>query len=193
MSRLSPQDVFIIDYRNLLDISSNPSDANILHACLIIRKFFLDKSPLCDTVNKTFRTQILFEVPVPYLQTDSFLSSIDNVISKAPSFASTFDAIDPETFPNCAREKIHRDRFFNLPISRYKGTTYPIKHIILYLANVGGGVHYDPSARKYAHLDSVSSEINLLISGMGIESRAILPVCRVVLRALEPLYNQIRV
>ncbi len=129
----------------------------VLGLSALIRKLFLDDNPLIDQVNRTYRQKIRFVI------TDPNSPHTQVVLSMNPAFYSVQDGLDLETsLPNEARVEVNRDVFFSTMVLIIEGKPYSVREIILFEANVMGGIHAGaPKTDK----EKALSEINTLYVG----------------------------
>jgi len=108
----------------------------VLGLSALIRKLFLDDNPLVDQVNRTFRLKIRFKI------CDPNSPHTQMVLSMRPTFYSVRDGLGPDTArPGKTTIEVPRDRFFATMVLMIVGKPYSVREIILFEANVMGGVH----------------------------------------------------
>ncbi len=154
----------------------------ILMIAGLIRKLFLDDSPLVDQVNRTYRLSLDFEIAGP-------VQSPDN--DPHVTFWTIQDGLDPDTAPPFKPHfVIKRDRFFRTVVTVVNGHSYTIKDIVLFEANVMGGIHAgSPKTEKESSLKRIDSSI--AVGGYRSSLRQLKAVARVILKSLEPLRRAI--
>lgn len=155
----------------------------ILGASALIRKLLLDSAPLVDQVNQKYRMKICFEL-------GSGLRWPKSV--PEPSFLSVQDGIDPDTGrPGTPRRLVVRDEFLKTPVLLSEGCRYSIRDIVLFEANVMGGVHAGtPKNEKEEAIEKVNQLFS--IGGYKTSLRQLCAIGRVVLKALAPLRDRIQ-
>ena len=154
----------------------------ILGASALIRKLLLDDFPLVDQVNRQYRLKLTFEVTEP----PNFPPGLPE-----PMFYSVQDAIDPETVrPGKAKKTVNRDQLLSYVLAKVDGRPYTLREIVLFEANVMGGVHAgSPKEDK----DRLLHEINKMVAIGGYRSslRQLQAIGRVIIKGLAPLRNAI--
>lgn len=156
---------------------------NLLGSSSLIRKLLIEGSPLVDQVNRHYRhlkLKIVFEIcelspPTP---TDG---------APAPTFWSVNDGLCPEPFwPKIPRKVVNRDQLLATVLVVVNGKAYTLRDIVLFEANIMGGVHHDsPKDEKQKVLDALNSI--WVIGGYRVSLRQLQAIGRVVLKGLAPL------
>ena len=142
----------------------------------LIRKLFLDDFPLFDQVNRHYHTKLSFDIFPPN----------DALIEKAEYYIQA-DGLDPNTAARPRRlQSITRDQFFKTTVLAIRGKRYTIKDLVLFEANIMGGIHAGTSKTiKEQALQKINSIYEIGDSrGSLLQIKAI---SRVTLKALEPL------
>ena len=154
-----------------------PSNYELLGAAALIRKLFLDESPLVVQVNRKYRLKITFEVNQPR----GFPGFPEPVIYAA------LDAFDPDTAPPPVNPLIvNRAQLFSRVVERAVGHSYTVRDLVLFEAHVSGAVHAgQPKNDQQRALKDVSNAF--LIGGRRPSLRQLQAVGRVILKGLEPL------
>ena len=170
----------------LHDLASRIVDAdeyNVLGASALIRKLLIDDFPLVDQVNRQYRLKLTFEI-------SESNPSIPGV--PEPTFWSVQDGLDPETSrPGKPYKIVNRDQLLATVLAVVNGKSYSLREIVLFEANVMGGVHAGSSKEeKEKVLQALSSA--LTVGGYRVSLRQLQAIGRVVLRGLEPLRTAIR-
>ena len=164
-----------------------PDLYEVLGLSALIRKLFLDDNPLVDQVNRTFRQKIKFRISDPHSP------YTEKVLSMKPSFYSVQDGLDPDTErPGKAAIEVNRDQFFGTMVLMIEGKPYSVREIILFEANVMGGVHAgSPRTDK----DKVLATINEMyrVGGSRAGLRQLQSISRVILKALQPLRDAVQI
>ena len=163
--------------------SNNPYE--ILGVSALIRKLFLDSYPLVDRVNRRHKVKIRFEV------TEGKLLDTLARMGIVPSIYSPLDGLDPHTSrPGKKRKLVGRDSFFKQKILVVDGRVFSIREIILFEANIMGGVHVDsPKTEKDKVIDHINKVLG--VQGYRFSLRLLQVIGRIVLRALDPLRSEI--
>jgi hypothetical protein len=154
----------------------------ILGASALIRKLLLDDFPLVDQVNRQYRLKFTFEVT----ESPNFPTGLPE-----PMFYSVQDAIDPETVrPGKARKTVNRDQLLSYVLAKVNGRPYTLREIVLFEANVMGGVHAgSPKEDKERLLHEINNMV--AIGGYRSSLRQLQAIGRVIIKGLTPLRNAI--
>lgn len=150
----------------------------ILGASALIRKLLLDDAPLVDQVNRQHRLKLTFEVTESQAQVPGM---------PAPTFYSVQDGIDPATArPGKITKTVNRDQLLSYVLSVVEGRSYTLREIVLFEANVMGGVHAgSPKEDKERVLHALNNQ--LAIGGYRSSLRQLQAIGRVVVKGLAPL------
>lgn len=171
--------------RTLDDLETKISSTDgyeILQASALIRKLFLDGNRLVDQVNRLHGLKIKFEV----VDTQKLLGIFSQAGVPALEFLAIGDALDPDVLPNPPRKVVSRDTFFATKVQLSRGQELTIQDIILYQANVAGGVHLsDP--RTIQEQTIALNEDSITILGLAPGLQQLKAIGRVILKALTPL------
>jgi len=129
----------------------------ILGASSLIRKLLLDEHPLVDQANRHFRLKVLFEVTDPIPLPPG---------GPTPIFETVQDGLDPDSAPPwLPRTSLRRDQFLAHVLAKVDGHEYTVREVVLFEANVMGGVHAgSPRDAKEAALRRV--EETLAVGGL---------------------------
>ncbi len=176
------ESLFVNTLRDLAARIADADEYSILGASALIRKLLIDGSPLVDQVNQGYRLKLAFEI------SDS-KPSIPGV--PEPTFWSVQDGLDPETSrPGKPRKVVNRDQLLSAVLAVVDGRAYTLREIVLFEANVMGGVHAgSPKEEKERVLQSLNS--GLAIGGYRASLRQLQAIGRVVLKGLEPLSSAV--
>jgi hypothetical protein len=163
-------------------IESNDS-YKVLGLSGLIRKLFFDDNPLVDQVNRTYRSKIKFVIAAPDPTFFEKMLSMETIFY--------FEDVNPEIpFPNQPIIEISRDQFFSTRVLIVETKAYSIREIILFEANVMGGIHAGmPKTEKEKTLASINS---FFVGGdIRIATRQLLAISRIIIKALNPLREAI--
>jgi len=165
----------LVDLENRIN-SSDPYE--ILGASALLRKLFLDDFPLVDQVNRKYKLKISFVIGLN-------LDYQDDI--PKPIFTSIQDAFDPDSVsPVYPRKTVNRDQLFKAVLSTINGQEYSLKDIVLFEANVMGGVHAGtPKSEKENVLKLIGDTLS--IGGYSSSLRQLKAVGKVVLKGLKDL------
>jgi hypothetical protein len=140
-----------------------------------MRQLLMDAMPLVDQINQTHRIRLQFHVGLPGL-----------AIDEHTLLFAMLDGIDPQTARAKRTELMARDQFLAATVLVANGRIFTVRDIILFEANVMGGVH--AGALKTEQEQALNSIANALHQN---DLRATLAelkaIGRVVLRGLAPL------
>lgn len=176
------ESLFLSTLHDLSSRIAGHDEYNILGASALIRKLLIDDFPLVDQVNRKYQLKLKFEI-------SESNPSIPGV--PEPSFWSVQDGLDPETSrPGKPRKQVSRDQLFATVLAIVDGKPYSLRDIVLFEANVMGGVHAgSPKEEKERVLQTINC--TLAIGGHRASLRQLQAIGRVVLRGLEPLRSAI--
>ena len=167
--------------KTLEDIESRLAQSDPYEILLIaglLRKLFLDDHPLVDQVNRTHRVKIEFEVTAPFNKPDE---------GDKNSLWSVQDGLDPDTAaPGKKRLLLSRDQFFQTVVAMIYGTSFTIRDVVKFEANVAGAVHAgSPKTEKEKALNTLGEHFG--VGGYEPTLRQLLAIARVSIKALAPL------
>jgi len=173
--------LFLKTYRDIEKRLKEEKPYEILQISALVRKLFFDDFPLVDQVNRSYKEKIFFEIAKTQLYPPGL---------PAPTYFSVQDGLDPGTArPGKQRLQIKRDKFFKTPILLVNGKEYSIREIILFEANIMGGVHAGfaktDNEKKLKQID------NLFVGGYRTSLRQLKAIARIILKALKPLKEKI--
>lgn len=171
------EQLFLRTLQDLRTRESSMDPYGILGASGLLRKLLLDDYPLVDQVNRNHRIKMLFEIGEKIIAPD-----VDSSIV----FYSVQDGIDPNTAPPfIGRAKVDRDSFLSTILLVIESQTYTVRDIILFEANVMGGVHAgSPKAEKQNVLAEIGNRFQM--GGLRSSLRQLKAIIRVVLKAIDP-------
>lgn len=181
-------DIEILFLRTLDDLedrikSHDPYE--ILGISALIRKLLLDSYPLVDQVNRNYKLKICFETV--YSGSDQ-LEWMEKM-GMHPLLWIIPDGLDVAP-PELPRNIINRQRFLSTTVLAVRGKRYSIRDIVLFEANVMGGVHAgSPKDEK----QRVIAQINetLTVEGYRASLKLLKSIGRVVLEALKSLHHDV--
>lgn len=149
----------------------------VLMIAALLRKLLMDKNPLMDQVNRDRRQRIRFLVNKSFVPTDN------------PLFWSVEDTLDANNLPLWPIE-VTKDQLFSCVVLMCEGHTITVKELIQHAAYVQGAIHADmPTNRKDEVLKDWTETLG--IGGLPAGLRLLRTICRVVIKGLEPLKEQI--
>ncbi len=94
--------------------------------------------------------------------------------------------------PHLRDKEVGLDAFLSTRMSTVNGEDLTVKQLINYVANVGGGVHKgEPSKKDNARTIHGSAD-KFYLNGFPYPLASLVPIIKVVLEALMPLYHRVR-
>jgi len=169
--------LFLETYKDIEKRVNEKKPYEILHISALVRKLLFDDFPLVDQVNRSYKEKIFFEITKTQLSAPGL---------PAPTYSSVQDGLDPATArPGKQILQVKRDEFFKTPILLVNGKEYSIREIILFEANIMGGVH--PGFAKTDNEKTLKQIDNLFVGGYRTSLRQLKAIARIILKALKPL------
>jgi hypothetical protein len=146
---------------------------NLIRAAGLLRQLLLDSTPLMHVVNRMYCQQIEFE-------TIDFRDSPP----LSPEAHALF--LDASYFPGAKTIRVNIDTFLKAPCFRIGTNTANVRDLIRACANAKGGVHL---GKAWTSEENVVLDWDRAFGLIGEEPSllAVAGVCRVALRALQPL------
>ena len=154
----------------------------ILGISAVVRKLLYDDFPLIDQVNRKYKEKIIYEVS----------SSSRNPSNTTDLVAySLQDGLDPETSPSKYTDPLKRDQFSKIIIAIVAPKTFTLKDIVLFEANIMGGIHAGSSTKdKEKVLEAFNSTTS--IGGYRPSLRQLKSIDRVIHKAHDSLYEKVK-
>jgi hypothetical protein len=158
----------------------------IIKASGRLRLLLIDGNCLMDVVNRPHLLKIAFDVSDPWhFPGDNTLddAGLDHLVM--------IDAISPDSaLPNKPTLRLKRDAFLNFSVAKIKGLDVSIHDVIDRCAHVEGGIHYGrlKSEGEKALVPIQEFEVN----GVTFNMRQLLPILKIVRKALIPLEEILR-
>jgi hypothetical protein len=170
--------LFLSTYQDIENRLNAKEPYEILYISALIRELFLDDFPLVDQVNKNYKLKILFKIT----ETQAKIPGLP-----MPIFYSVHDGFDPDTAirPGFRIIEVNRNKFFKACVLAIRGKEYSVREIILFEANIMGGVH--ASTAKTDKEKALKQIDSLFIGGYRSSLGLLKAIARVILKALEPL------
>jgi hypothetical protein len=171
-----------------LDSRSRSNDPyEVMGIAGLIRKLFLEKHCLVDSVNQDLHVKLKF------VTCESGAPQPASFPPGSNSFWSLQDGLDPENSPPGFEVlTLSRKEFFQQIVIVTADHAYSIKEVVRYVAHVVGGIHIgSPESDKEKALQKIDATFQLGGGPMAI--RQLLPVARVLIRGLSPLKEAIEV
>ncbi|MEU4523118.1 hypothetical protein AB0F52_30965 [Amycolatopsis sp. NPDC024027] len=156
---------------------SNISDYELLRISALLRQLILDAQPLYAQINREYRVSVTFRSSYPASMTDQDLPE--------PPFEGLDSPLPIGT------KTLSRDDFLRRHAGYTRPHSFTVKDLILYGANVAGGVHAgSPKSPEHATLHD-TAEV-LVFFGKEPALLELLGIGQVVLRSLSPLYGLVK-
>jgi hypothetical protein len=156
----------------------------ILGASALIRKLLLDSEPLIDQVNRQHRLKLRFRVGLPRGLPPGL---------PEPVVWTKQDGLDPEAgVPGTTVQEMTRDQFLATPVLKVRGRQYTVREVILFEANIMGGVHAGSAKEEQ---EQVLQQLNEMftLGGYRASLRQLKAIGKVILYGLQPLYDAVKV
>ena len=179
---IPPEARFVWDIDALREIQKYPHTRNLVEASAILRRLLLESECLLHKVSRNRDFQARFEMFKPVEPMNH------------PKSAFEWSNPDPSSVASPKNtQSLNLDAFLREPICTAGSTKITVKEVILYVANVGGGVHLGRPRNK----DNAKSIDALANNGVWFGSQPIPimilgPICNIVVKALMPLYQKVR-
>ena len=182
---LTPDELFLRTVQDLQQRSTSTDEYELLIAAALLRKLLLDSNPLVDQVNRTRRLPITFRIamrgPAPSGgDAPPILWVLDSGLDPTSSGGSSFKIAD-----------VDRSRFLKRPVSLYMSEEATVHDLIDYFAHVRGAVH-SAAPSKAGDLALKELEAHPWTHGVPLPMEILRSIIRVVLRAMNPLVEDIR-
>ena len=184
---MHPDELFCKTIDDIQSVVENPTSYEILRSTALLRQLLLDGNRLVDVVNRQRRLRLRFTIA------DGWEHPVARMMrSMNPAFLAILDNFQPDAqFPNTNVRDLTRDQLLSYDVMLINGRNYTVANIISHCANVVGGVHIgEPRTPEEHELTSIQETIE--VGGFSVNLRQLLPVLRVVLDGLRPLYDAIR-
>jgi len=180
---MNEESLFIRTLDHLHQLINSNDEYEILRASALIRQLFLDdRSSLFDKVNRKYRYKIEFEV-------------VEHLPPSIPDFSyqvwCVIDGIDPRATPaHLPRAKKKRDSFFGMIVAIVDSHRYSIRDLVLFAANVMGGVHSgtfdNDKSKSFSQLKDLYIFSNINVALLFIKT-----IGRIILESLKPLQYEV--
>lgn len=180
------ENLFINTLKDLKNKLASADDYEILGISGLLRKLLIDGNPLAHQVNRQYKQKLEFEIGV-----DNNFDDFEKGKMSSLEFYSVQDGFDPKTSrPGKISRKVNLDAMLRTPLMLVNGRTYTVRDIILFEANIMGGVHAGtPKSEQEEVIAKIAKEISL--GGYRSSLRQLKAIGRVVLMGLSPLVDQI--
>jgi|SRR5438132_8135897 len=170
--------LFVRVCRDLEKRLRSVDEYEVLKSSGLLRQLLLDDAPLVHRANKNYKLDIEFEI------TDFQPPTSDQ---RKILLWNIADGLDPQTCrPGRGNRKVRLEDFLRLVVLRSGDTSFTIKDLIKFEANVMGGIHAgSPRTETEQHLRMITDMYS--IQGIPGCLRQLKAIARVVLKAVDPL------
>jgi hypothetical protein len=180
---LTHEELFLLTLEDLRNKLTTNKEYDLIRACGLCRHLILDKMPLMHLANRKFGIKFFFEV------------TYNEILQRTkPVFTVAWITFDPSSLVkfNTGHSKpryLDLSAFKKLIILHYNGNTYSIKHLIRAASHCMGGIH---SLRPEDSKEETFIALSAAVESHGqLTVFAIKALCKVVLKAMEPLEQAI--
>ena len=175
---MDAEQLFLARCSQLSRLLESHDQIELLDLSAILRQLLLNDHPLVHKANTEQRIKLKFHVGHFRRKTDPFV------------LAQTLeDGLDPETrLPGSPASEVNLDGFLNHPVLYLKGEPHSVKDVVLFTANVAGGVHHTATP-KDAQLLLAEFARRFGIGGLPAGIRQLRAIARVTLKGLQPLID----
>lgn len=165
----------------LMDIENktfSDNEYDLIRASGLLRQMFIDKNSLFQVINRTYKTNISFQVinnQEPPIKPDTHIASLD-----------------PSKSQNIKTKNIPLNKFLQTKCSTHDNITVTVKDVIRACANIKGGIHLgQPKDNKDKEASVITVDEVFSILGKEPSLLLIKQICKISLKALIPLKNAI--
>lgn len=173
MAKSSAEYLFLSTVADIERKVQEGSRYSLIRAAGLLRQIFLDSTPLLHVVNRPYQLKIEFET-LDYHQQPPLIPDAHRV------------ELDSSFFPGAKTIRIDLEDFLKAPCFRTGGVTATVRDLIRACANAKGGVHLG-EAKTYEENLILNWDRTFRLLGEEPSLVTIAGVCRVALRALNPL------
>lgn len=175
---ISPKDLLVRRFEEVRSLIETPSALTAMDCADVASKvaqLIADKACLMDAAN-TDKIKVRFHARQA--------SRLPNGLHYAVRM--TMDGMDRGDAPG--KQAWTKDQLLGLRVIYAGDTPITVRDVIRYVRNVEGGTHYDPGelSGEWKVLQALSHEIET--KGLPTGHVAVIPIARVVLAGLAPLY-----
>lgn len=188
----SSQSLFLYKMGKLKKAIETPSEENLFDAAAILRLVLLDSLPLFVQANKGLQHRIRFVIQPMNIPTAPPMAEAgapaDGGMRLAFSIAG--DAFSPDIMKANNSTTVKLDAFLASPVAFIVGHIVTVKDVILYLANIAGGVHKGtPDNPKTKAIEEMSQVMELMgVPSILISMRSIIAI---TIAGLDPIYQDL--
>ena len=178
---MGPEELLLARCDQLSRLLESHEQIELLDLSGILRQLLLDDHPLIHKANSEHRIKLRFQV-------GHFRNRPDRYV-----VAQTLeDGLDPDTrLPGSPTTEENLDGFLNHPVLYLRGESRSVRDVILFAANVAGGIHHSDSPReKQKQIAEFARQFG--IGGLPAGLRQLKSIARVTLKGLRPLLEAIR-
>jgi hypothetical protein len=180
---LSHEELFLLTVEDLRNKISIGNEYNLIRAYGLCRHLVSDTPPLMILASKPYNYKIKFHVA------DYSDMPIYEIGYKLDFFNIVWSTINPD-FTAPKTKYVSKDIFLKVPLLKFNEHHYNVLDIIHAASHFMGGVHArDPKNNKEAALVALEKAAK---TDEKLTFNAIRSVCKVVLKAMEPLEQVIK-
>jgi hypothetical protein len=178
---MNKEQLFCHTLDDIADVIANPTDYEVLRSSALLRQLLLDGGCLVDLVNRAHKLKVEFEI------SDGWATEYNKaILNLNPSILLVLDGLSPDTqLLKAPNAKLRKDDFLAYRLALINGTYISVRDIIDHCSNVMGGVH--AGSPRSESQKAISSADFMRIGGGAISIKQLMPILRVVHKALDPL------
>lgn len=151
----------------------------ILMAAALLRKLLSDENPLIDQVNRNRKLKIRFTI-----------NNKKPLDEAGLYFWTVQDGFDPDTAVRVSPLSVNKEGLLKSTSMVIQGRVITVLALIRFLSHIQGAVHTDDPTNEEEEMLKIFSE-KLTIGEQSPSVRSICAICRVVLKGLEPLKQEV--
>ncbi len=168
---------FLDTLADIEDKLQERSAYSVIRASALLRQLILDERPLVNEVNRTYRKNLSFE-------------TLDYTTEPPVKPDVHWTNLDPGFFPGAKTITVDLSTLLAAPCLTIDGRVATVKDLIKACANAKGGVHLGPP-KPGGEQRILDWDRSARLLGTEPSLRALAGICRVVLRSLKPLVDEI--
>ena len=172
-----PERFFLNTLTEIEDKLQERSAYSVIRASALLRQLILDERPLVNEVSRTYGKKLRFE-------------TLDYTIEPPVKPDVHWTNLDPGFFPGAKTITVDLRTLLAAPCLTTHGRVATVKDLIKACANAKGGVHLGPP-KPGGEETILAWDRSARLLGTEPSLRALAGICRVVLRGLKPLVDEI--
>lgn len=185
MAMYSDEQRFVWDIDALQEIVKYPDARHLVEASAILRRLLTDSAgPLMHKVAAGRDFKPRFKVA------PSGREELDSILGDKLLFH--WSNPDPTWGGGIQFREMSLDAFLAEPMVFAASKKISVKHLINYMANVGGGVHQGKPTKRDNAEEIHATGSNVELEGFPYPVASIAPITKIVVEALMPLYLRLR-